>query len=241
MLNEIGERIKKARLKKNYTQEELGELLFISPKTISSWEIGRTVPDFDVVHSISKILDCSFISLLQGNLNTSNVEVEAKFKVDKKEFDRILGIIKKDSVFLSNNTQIDSYYSSSSFEDKEWIRIRTSDTTSILSYKRWYQNKYCDEYEVYIDNKDNLEKILFILGVHFLVTVKKDRIKYLYADKWIISFDNVDHLGLFIEIESLNPNSSNPCEEFNKIIEIAEQFDLKLNQLSSKRYPEYFI
>ena len=54
---------KKARLKKNYTQEELGELLFISPKTISSWEIGRTVPDFDVVHSISKILDCSFISL----------------------------------------------------------------------------------------------------------------------------------------------------------------------------------
>ena len=241
MLNEIGERIKKARLKKNYTQEELGELLFISPKTISSWEIGRTVPDFDVVHSISKILDCSFISLLQGNLNTSNVEVEAKFKVDKKEFDRILGIIKKDSVFLSNNTQIDSYYSSSSFEDKEWIRIRTSDTTSILSYKRWYQNKYCDEYEVYIDNKDNLEKILFILGVHFLVTVKKNRIKYLYADKWIISFDNVDHLGLFIEIESLNPNSYTPCEEFNKIIEIAEQFDLKLNQLSSKRYPEYFI
>lgn len=240
-MTEIGKRIKINRLRKKLTQEELGDLLFVSSKTVSSWEQGRTIPDYESLHSISKVLDCSFLSLLQGNLNTSNMEVEAKFKVSQKDYNRILEIFQKDAVLLSNNTQIDSYYSSSSFEDKEWIRIRTSDTTSILSYKRWYQNKYCDEYEVYIDNKDNLEKILFILGVHFLVTVKKNRIKYLYADKWIISFDDVDHLGLFIEIELLDPNSSNPCEEFNKIIEIAEQFDLKLNQLSSKRYPEYFI
>ena len=228
-------------MKKKLTQEELGDLLFVSSKTVSSWEQGRTIPDYLSIHSISKVLDCSFLSLLQGNLNTSNMEVEAKFKVSQEDYNRILEIVQKNAVLLSNNTQMDSYYKSSSFKDKEWIRIRLIDDQTILSYKKWYHNQYCDEYEVYIDNKDNIEKILFTLGAKLLCTVQKDRIKYLYADKWIISFDHVNQLGLFIEIEILEPDISNPNLEFNKIIEIAEQFGLSLNQLSSKRYPEYFI
>ena len=44
-MNDISSRIKNARKKKNLTQEELGDLLFVSDKTISSWENGRTIPD----------------------------------------------------------------------------------------------------------------------------------------------------------------------------------------------------
>ena len=53
-MNDISSRIKNARKKKNLTQEELGDLLFVSDKTISSWENDRTIPDIESINKISK-------------------------------------------------------------------------------------------------------------------------------------------------------------------------------------------
>ena len=40
----IGEKIKKIRILNNLTQYELAEMLFVSEKTISSWENIRCIP-----------------------------------------------------------------------------------------------------------------------------------------------------------------------------------------------------
>ena len=237
----ISSRIKNARKKKNLTQEELGDLLFVSDKTISSWEKGRTIPDVESINKISKVLDVPFLSLLYGDINISNIEIEVKFKVSKIEYDQLLQLMDKNAVKLVEEIQNDDYYISDYFQEKEWIRIRNNNYKNIMTYKRWYQNKYCDEYEVYVDNVDNLQKILKILGAKLFVTVKKNRIKYLYKDQYLVLLDNVYSLGTFVEIEILNPDISNPLQEYDKLIEIAKELNININNLSDKRYPEYFL
>ena len=48
MIN-IGSNIKKLRIKNSITQQELGDKLYVSDKTISSWESSRTYPDISVL------------------------------------------------------------------------------------------------------------------------------------------------------------------------------------------------
>ena len=41
----IGNFIKECRNKKQMTQQQLGEKLFVEAKTISKWETGKGIPD----------------------------------------------------------------------------------------------------------------------------------------------------------------------------------------------------
>ena len=61
-MSNIGEKIKKQRILNNISQQELADLLFVSNKTISSWENERTVPDIDTLFKISNILKISLYS-----------------------------------------------------------------------------------------------------------------------------------------------------------------------------------
>ncbi len=63
---------------------------------------------------------------------------------------------------------------------------------------------YCDEYEVEIDDEDNLNKIFLILGLEEIALVDKKRKTYIYQDKYEIALDAVEKLGNFIEIEVKN-------------------------------------
>lgn len=54
----IGDNIKKWRELRNLKQSELAELLGVSDKTVSSWEINRTEPKMGMVEKISSALHC---------------------------------------------------------------------------------------------------------------------------------------------------------------------------------------
>lgn len=54
----IGENIKKWRELRNLKQSELAELIGVSDKTVSSWEINRTEPKMGMVEKISSALNC---------------------------------------------------------------------------------------------------------------------------------------------------------------------------------------
>lgn len=60
----LGQRIQIARLKKGFTQEELGALLEINGKSVSKWERGVAVPSLDHLYKICKILEISLDELL---------------------------------------------------------------------------------------------------------------------------------------------------------------------------------
>lgn len=56
--------IKKYRLKKGLTQENLANLLNVSKSTIGMWETGARKPDIIKLKKLAVILDCSVDSLL---------------------------------------------------------------------------------------------------------------------------------------------------------------------------------
>lgn len=55
MKNIFGENLKRLRMAKNYTQEQAAQLLNISPKSLSRWECGSTMPDVMMLPEIARL------------------------------------------------------------------------------------------------------------------------------------------------------------------------------------------
>lgn len=54
-MNILSENLKRFRLEKNYTQEDVANILNVNPQTISRWECGTTMPDVLLLPQISEI------------------------------------------------------------------------------------------------------------------------------------------------------------------------------------------
>ncbi len=68
----LGEKLKKARINKNFTQEYLAEVLNVSQKTYSNFENDKSKPAFAQVEDIAKALDVSVLDFLSGDNITVN-------------------------------------------------------------------------------------------------------------------------------------------------------------------------
>ncbi|WP_228400654.1 MULTISPECIES: helix-turn-helix domain-containing protein [Chryseobacterium] len=68
----LGEKLKKARISKNFTQEYLADLLQVSQKTYSNFENDKSKPDFQQVESIAQALQTSVLDFLSGDNITVN-------------------------------------------------------------------------------------------------------------------------------------------------------------------------
>ena len=77
----FGTFIKDSRVKKNYTQKQLADKLFIDVTAVSKWERGITYPDITLVPEICKILDINEHELIQSSRDT---EYRKKMKEAEK-------------------------------------------------------------------------------------------------------------------------------------------------------------
>lgn len=90
--NSIGANIKKWREARNLTQSDLADLLGISDKTVSSWEINRTEPKMRFIEKISIALKCKTTDIIGINELTEpdadyyNINDETK-QIAKEIFD----------------------------------------------------------------------------------------------------------------------------------------------------------
>ncbi len=71
-----GELIKNARIKKGYTQVELGDLFGVTNKAISRWEKGDSFPDIGVIEELSRILDIRIQDIVIGEIQEKNTDSE---------------------------------------------------------------------------------------------------------------------------------------------------------------------
>lgn len=60
----FGDRIKQLRKKKDWTQEQLAEMLNVSPQAVSKWETGNALPDVSLLPIIANLFSVSVDSLL---------------------------------------------------------------------------------------------------------------------------------------------------------------------------------
>lgn len=75
-LIKIGKFIADCRKKKNLTQEQLAEKLYITDRAVSKWERGISLPDADKMLDLCKILDINVNELLNGE------------KIDMKDYEK---------------------------------------------------------------------------------------------------------------------------------------------------------
>lgn len=75
----IGDNIKKLRKQNKMKQEDLAALLFVSNRTVSSWECDRTEPKMGMIDKMSKIFGCKKTDII-------NVTPDVDFSVDGQLF-----------------------------------------------------------------------------------------------------------------------------------------------------------
>lgn len=62
----VGQFLKALRCQKSITQAELAEMLGVSNRSISRWENGTTMPDFDLVIELAKYYEVEVGEILDG-------------------------------------------------------------------------------------------------------------------------------------------------------------------------------
>ena len=62
----VGKYIASLRKQASLTQEELGEKLGVTNKTVSRWENGNYMPDIEMLQLLSKVFDVGINDLLAG-------------------------------------------------------------------------------------------------------------------------------------------------------------------------------
>lgn len=244
----IGDRIQKLRKDKGITQEKIGELLFVSAKTVSSWEMNRTEPSLDIIAKLSEVFECTISYLMYGDDEKLDIETEIKIKLQESEYKNLEKFLDKNAKFINETNQEDTYFQpkyrkflkNSEEEIDEWLRIGIRGNKKILNYKKWYQNKYCDEYEVNIDDEENLNRIFNVLDLESIAVVNKTRRKYMYKEKYEVSLDYVVDLGYFVEFEVKNYDDT-PLSEYDKLIQLITSLNLDLANIDKRGYPYHLI
>lgn len=89
----IGKFICAMRKQQGMTQEQLGESLGVTNKTVSRWETGKYMPDIGKLQDLSAILGISINELLAGE----RIEDAASFV--KKADENLISILSNDSTF----------------------------------------------------------------------------------------------------------------------------------------------
>lgn len=81
----IGEILKEKRKEYQLTQEQVSEKIFVSRKTISNWETGKTTPDIESLIRLANLFDLSLDNLLlEGSDIVEKIKKQQKFSVLSK-------------------------------------------------------------------------------------------------------------------------------------------------------------
>lgn len=98
----IGENIIRLRKEKKMTQEELANLVFVSPKTVSSWEKERNLPNIETLILLADIFDTDINTILGLNLETSKDIQKAYKKKNQRKLILLIIILILNFLFFIN-------------------------------------------------------------------------------------------------------------------------------------------
>ncbi len=173
------------------------------------------------------------------------IEVELKGYADEGVFQRVRGRYR----FLRKERHEDTYYAHpcrdfSETDEALRIRIKRFDGhfEALLTYKGPKldeMSKTRREIEVPITDPDKHREILKALGFSEVMRVHKTREKY-YVDKGVvITLDEIEGLGRFVEIEKLTDEEAEIPKTVGELREILES--LGVERLERRSYLELLL
>lgn len=85
----FSEKLQKLRKEKNYSQEQLADMLDVSRQSVSKWESGQTYPEMDKLISLCKIFGCTMDDLVNDEVNDETIK-EKRVMKNSTWFDELL-------------------------------------------------------------------------------------------------------------------------------------------------------
>ena len=100
-MKKIGAFLAELRKEKNLTQDELGEQIGVTNKTVSRWENGNYLPPVEMLRILSKFYDVSINEILNGErINDCNYKNISEENV-KSALNRSNAIIRKQKKIMN--------------------------------------------------------------------------------------------------------------------------------------------
>ncbi len=96
---QFGRFVAEQRKKKNLTQKELAQKLYVSDKAVSKWERGSSMPDISLLKPLAETLDVTVTELLEGR----KIEEEAAKAAENGKLEMLL---KKAVTFTSDTPEM---------------------------------------------------------------------------------------------------------------------------------------
>lgn len=173
------------------------------------------------------------------------LEIEVKVNLkDPKQIER--SIIELGAVPVGIENHVDTYYSAP-YRDfsktDEAVRIRVLNNKYFLTYKGPKLDsisKTRKEFEVQIDDADNMGIILSSLDFVPVTTIVKKRKKYRLGN-FSIDLDEVKNLGNFMEIEINSRNSNDYEEKIESIFKFLDKLGISRKETIRKSYMELLM
>lgn len=166
----------------------------------------------------------------------ANIELEYKFLINQNQKQEILKFLKENGEFVSSSHQKDVYFIpkfrdfEKNGETIECVRIRTTETYSVLCYKKIHRDAtpiYCDEYETKVEDFESLEKILKAIDFEVQMIIDKTRETYRFGD-YEFDFDSVKDLGELLEVEFKGKDAT----QFDNIFEILSSYNISKSDVN---------
>lgn len=129
---------------------------------------------------------------------------------------------------------------------KECLRLRNKDNKYFLTHKKDHFDEggiwlYSDEYEVGVSDFNIIDQIINNLGFEKLVEVKSHK-NYFIHDNYEIVLEEVENLGLFLEVELINSENITDIKQAKAAIwQFIESFGLKISDELLVGKPELML
>lgn len=91
-MSTLGERIKKARIKKGLSQEQLAQIMDTTKSTISKYELDRREPSMSTIQKLTQVLDVPLTVLFGVTDENGFITADLFADPDDFEFIKLLGL-----------------------------------------------------------------------------------------------------------------------------------------------------
>ena len=160
----FGQVIKKLRRGADMTQEQLAEMLAISPQAVSRWETDAAMPDISLIPALTGIFDVTSDELLEIDVARNNEKIKAMLdsaqkETDDGEFEKSVEILREAHRQYPRSIEIMerladalvSYYSRNDIKNYDDVidlcnRVLNVSTDSIIRYRATETLAYAYDY-----------------------------------------------------------------------------------------------
>jgi len=121
------------------------------------------------------------------------------------------------------------------------LRIRKENSHNILTVKTLQENRNtAKEYEVVFDDYENMKEILKQFGFNEPIKLTKTRRTTSFKG-FSITFDSIEELGYFVEVETLKKDEINASFIYDEIKKILFILGILEDSITEKKYYEMLM